>query len=361
MRADVAIAGGGIIGLALGLELRLRGMSVVVLERGQAMRAASWAAGGMLAAEDPQNPPEMMELARLSWRLYPEWLRRIEDLSGVSVPLRTSRALQWVGPEVREGLVTIEEIRELAPRLRELEGVRFRLLEEGSVDPRDLCSALPRAFGAAGGRLVEGCEVRAVDRGGERVTVHTEQGEFAARYFVNCCGAWAGQAVEGLASLPVEPVKGQMVELKCAPAKLKCVVRGREVYLIPRGDGRVTVGSTIQRVGFDTSVGEKTTRRLTKLARELVSDIEPGKPEVAWAGLRPGTPDGLPVMGPAEIVRAQNGGIPRTWHATGHYRDGILLAPATARVMAQAMVGERTDVPMEAFAAARFAEVRIRI
>src|SRR5665213_1941290 len=94
--ADVVIAGGGIIGVALGLELRLRGMSVLVLERGQAMRGASWAAGGMLAVDDPQNPVELMELARLSARLYPEWLRMVEELSGLRVPMRTRQALQWV-------------------------------------------------------------------------------------------------------------------------------------------------------------------------------------------------------------------------------------------------------------------------
>jgi glycine oxidase len=193
-------------------------------------------------------------------------------------------------------------------------------------------------------------------RAEKEVTVHTARGEFVAGHFVNCCGAWAGAAFEGLGSVPVEPVKGQMVEMRCAPERLRCVVRAPSVYLIPRGDGRVTVGSTIQRVGFDTSVGEKTTRRLTRLATELVKDIGPGKPQVVWAGLRPGTPDGLPVMGPALDSRGENK-MPHCWHATGHYRDGILLAPATARVMAQAVVGELTDVPLAVFAQERFARV----
>jgi glycine oxidase len=382
MRVDVAIAGGGIIGLSLGLELRRRGLSVVVLERGQAMRAASWAAGGMLAVDDPQNPKELMPLARLSREIYPEWLARVEGLAGMKVPLRTGSTLQWVASEggraetasvecerVEGELATAEEIRELAPGLR-AEGLCFRLLEEASLDPRDLCAALPPAFKAAGGKLAEECEVVGVERAGAEagvgVVVQTrragetselgsEQSEIAAGNFVNCCGAWAGSLVQAKASpiggkeshdLPVEPVKGQMVELRCGPERLKCVVRGRGVYLIPRGDGRVTAGSTMERVGFDERVEERAIAGLVRAAQNLIPELEMTDPLECWAGLRPGTPDGLPMMGRAEM----NG----CWYATGHYRDGILLAPGTAWVMAQAMMDERTDVELEAFRPVRF-------
>jgi len=347
--ADVAIAGGGIVGLSLGLELRLRGMSVTVLERGQAMRAASWAAGGMLAVEDPQNPPELMELARLSGRLYPEWLRRLEELSSLRVPMRTRWTLQHVGPKVREGIATVEEVGALAPGLR-ADAVRFRLIEEGSVDPRDICAALPKAFVAAGGTLVEECEVSAVECGAESVSLRTEQGEFAARTFVDCRGAWAKE-------VSVEPVKGQMVEMRCALERLKCVVRAPEVYLIPRGDGRVAVGATLERVGFDTRVDEGSIAALMRVARELMPELEAMDPVKSWAGLRPGTPDGLPVMGAAaglEEKRAKS----RCWYASGLYRDGILLAPATARVVAQVITREEPDVPIEVFSAVRFADAR---
>jgi len=352
--ADVAIAGGGILGLALGLELRLRGMSVVVLERGQAMRGASWAAGGMLAVNDPQNPAELMELARLSGRVYPEWLRKVEELSGTSVPMRTRQALQWVseGGSSGGGIASEAEIRELAPGLRTPDDVVFRVLEEGSVDPRDLCVALPNAFVAAGGRLIERSEVLCVDSAIDGVRVRTAEAGFEAKSFVDCRGAWAGAENKDGVGGPVEPVKGQMVELQCRPERLRCVVRASGVYLIPRGDGRVTVGSTIERVGFDVQVDERAIAGLVRAAQDLVPELKKPKPLQCWAGLRPGTPDGLPVMGrPADEKGAEG----RRWVATGHYRDGILLAPATARVMAQAMAGERTDVALEAFAAERFA------
>ena len=349
---DVAIAGGGIIGLALGLELRLRGMSVVVLERGQAMRGASWAAGGMLAVDDPQNPAGLMELARLSGRLYPEWLLKLEELSGLRVPMRTQKALQWVSDEVQDGIASEAEIRELATGLRTPEGVRFRVLEEGSVDPRDLCVALPKAFVAAGGRLVERCDVLSVDSGTDGVRVRTAKAEFLAESFVDCRGAWAGETKGDGVAIPVEPVKGQMVELECGPEHLRCVVRAPGVYLIPRGDGRVTVGATIERVGFDVQVDEDAIAGLVRAAQELVPELEGLEPLKSWAGLRPGTPDGLPVMGRAADEMSDEG---RRWFATGHYRDGILLAPATARVMAQAMAGELTEEALEAFAVERFA------
>lgn len=366
IRTDVAIAGAGIIGLSLGLELRLRGRSVIVMERGQAMREASWAAGGMLAVEDPQNPPEMMELARLSWRLYPEWLKKIEELSGSPVPMRTRQALQWISPEGEADFASEEEIRELAPGLR-MDGLRFRLIQEGSVDPRDLCVALPKAFAAVGGILLENAEVFHVEHSPGWVSIETKCGLVQAEHFVDCRGAWAGtfgnagaKEVEnsGIAcGIPVYPVKGQMVELRCAPERLKCVVRAPAVYLIPRGDGRVAVGATLERAGFNTHVEENMIAGLINSTRKLLPEIESREPLRCWAGLRPGTPDGLPVIGLAAGADLGSGtnGIPRHWLATGHYRDGILLAPATARVMAQAIVGKRTDVPLEPFSAARFA------
>ena len=193
VKVDAAIAGGGVIGLSLGLELLRRGLSVTVMERGRAMGGASWAAAGMLAVHDPQNPPELLPLALRSWVLYPEYLERVEELSRCSVPLRTRRALQYVAPDSRtEALATEAEVAELAPGLY-MDGLAFTCLDEASLDPRDLCRALPLAFVAAGGTLLAGAEMLGVDGGSSSVAVRSTHGAVSTAMFVNCCGAWAGR------------------------------------------------------------------------------------------------------------------------------------------------------------------------
>lgn len=342
--SDVVIAGGGIVGLSVGLELLQRGLSVAVVERRQAMRAASGAAGGMLAVHDPQNPRALMQLAVRSRELYPEYLDRVEELSGKRVPLRTRWAMQYV--ESGHGSeVTAAQLAEYAPGLR-TGGQSFAWIEEASLDPVDLREALPAAFRAAGGVLLEGTEVAGVEGSANGVAVITARERMAAGMFVNCCGAWAGSA--WLDGLPVVPVKGQMGDLRCAPELLRCVVRAPGVYLISRGDGRVAMGATIERVGFDEWVEGAAVRELAERALRLLPEAEAPAEMEMWAGLRPGTPDGLPILG-----RAVAAGC---WHATGHYRDGMLLGPGTGRVMAQAMLGERTDVELEEFRPERFQE-----
>jgi glycine oxidase len=341
---DVVIAGAGIIGLSLALELRQRGLSVTVMERGEAMSSASWAAGGMLAVNDPQNPAELMPLCVRSWELYPSYLELIESLSNLRVPFRTRRTLQEAGSGSKSGgHATLAEIAEFAPGLNP-GGHSFVWLEESSVDPNDLRAALPAALLAAGGNLLQATEVLGTKSSDNGVLVQTSRDNFSARMFVNCCGAWAGGEAWG--GVPVEPVKGHMANLRCEPDRLRCVVRTSGVYLVPRGDGRVTVGATLEHVGFDEVVHERQVNGLMEAALRLLPEATIPSPIDAWTGLRPGTPDGLPILGPAPRANC--------WHATGHYRDGILLAPVTARVMAQAMLGETPDVPLAPFSADRF-------
>jgi glycine oxidase len=342
VRVDVAIAGGGIIGLSLGLELLRRGLSVVVIDRQQAMSSASWAAGGMLAVRDPQNPPELMPLSVRSWELYPGYLERLEELSGKKVPLRTRRAMQYVADHGVGRPVTASDLTEFAPGL-ETQGHTFEWLDEGSLDPNDLREALPVAFVAAGGTLLEETEMLGVESVTGGVLVQTTRKVISAGMFVNCCGARAGE-VEG--DLPVVPVKGQMANLRCNPERLRCVVRAPGIYLVPRGDGRVTIGATIEHVGFDETVQEVSIRKMAASALSLLPEAVAPVQMDMWAGLRPGTPDGLPILGMAAKENC--------WHATGHYRDGILLGPVTGQVMAQAMLGEVPDVPLTAYSAERF-------
>lgn len=356
-REEIIIAGGGIIGLSLGLELQQRGARVTVIDRQLAMKGASWAAGGMLAADDPEHPMDLRPLAQYSRALYPEYLRMVEQLSGHGVPLRTRWTLQQTaGPAASGGWpVDAKEAREwirewipgLAGREQDFLLERLRWMEEDSLDPRDLCRALPVAFLAAGGTLVEATSVIAVTATGEGVMVQTEMAQRTAAAFVNCCGAWSG--LLHLGGVAVAPVKGQMVAVHLEPERLRCVLRTPAFYAIPRGDGRVAIGATVERAGFDTGVQPERVEGLVRTASEWLPELRDAPVLESWAGLRPGTPDGLPVLGRAAI--------PHCWQATGHYRNGILLAPGTARLMAQEILGERAEISLEAFRPERAARV----
>ncbi len=342
--ADVVIAGAGIIGLSLGLELRQRGLSVIVLERRRAMQAASWAAGGMLAARDPENPPALLPLSLRSLDLYPAYLEKVQALSAQPIPLRTRRTLQQANrAQSIDDAAAFQDAQTLAPGLADT-GQNLFWLEEESLDPRDLCRALPKAFSAAKGTLLEGNPVLEVQRSGSGIVIRTARERIHASIFVNCCGAWAGEP--RLGGVPVEPVKGQMVTVALHPDRLRCVLRTPEFYAIPRGDGRVAIGATIEHAGFDETVEEHRIDGLLRAVSQLLPEINEAAHLESWAGLRPGTPDGLPILGA--------GALEHCWHATGHYRNGVLLAPVTARVIAQAILGEPPDVSLEKFSPSRF-------
>ncbi len=353
----VVIAGAGVIGLAAALELALAGYRVTVVERGRAMEQASWAAAGMLAVEDPENAPELLPLSRLSRALYPEFLARVEALSGLPVLLRTSQTLQ--GRPVGSASEPPRELSNLRT-----EQYAFTLLEEAGLDPRDLCAALPRAVAAAGVVLREGRAVLGVTRGADGLHVELDGGErLIADQFVLATGAWSGQMrLPGAAALPVAPRKGQMIEVTLdAPdgsnrPVLPVVVRTPELYLVPRGDGRVVIGATVEHAGFDRSIDEPAGQRLWQAAGALWPLILEGRITARWTGLRPGyahgVRDALPVIGEFE-------GEPGMWAATGHFRNGILLAPATARVLRELLDGETPSVELEAFSPRRFAGVAI--
>ncbi|HEY0785975.1 MAG TPA: FAD-dependent oxidoreductase [Acidobacteriaceae bacterium] len=357
---DAVIGGGGIIGLSLALELASHGLQVTVLERGVAMREASWAAAGMLAARDPENPPELRALADFSLALYPEFLARVAEWSGVAVPLRTQATLQAV--PLQQASVAPGEVLRRVPDLR-TGGRSFVLLDEQSLDPRELCAALPVAVRAAGVALQEHTGVHAVRPDGEGVVVETDAGvRLRASHFIHCCGAWSGELAcqdpLPMDPVPVEPRKGQMLALDMplqAP-RLACVLRTPELYLVPRTPGagqRIVVGASVEDAGFDRSVDSATTDALLAAAAELWPPVLDGVIGERWTGLRPCSPDRLPVIG-RWPGRAETASL---WVATGHFRNGILLAPGTARLIRQAMAGEAPAVDLAPFRRSRFAPV----
>jgi glycine oxidase len=357
---DVIVGGGGIIGLSAALELARNGFRVRVIEKGRAMSEASWAAAGMLSANDPDHPTELAQLAALSIRLYPEYLSVIEGLSGRAVPVRTQATLvtSQIGIEFHPNetkvcpALSVQEAERRIPGLA-TDGRSFCWMEEPSLNPRDLCTALPLAAAAAGVELHQQTEVLAVTSRNSAVEVKTQSGTVSGGAFVNCCGAWAGgvrySGLEHQPAAAVEPRKGQMLAVRVPPPlDLQYVLRSPEIYLVPRGEGLIAIGATVERAGFDRRVDPLVVERLRAEAAELWPPIASAPMVESWSGLRPGTPDELPLIGSA--------GAPHCWMATGHFRNGILLAPATAAIVRQLLQGSTPEVSLAAFLPGRLME-----
>ena len=349
---DVIIVGGGIIGLSLAIALRKRGATVLVVERGEPGREASHAAGGMLVDCGAETPPALQALALASAHLYPEFAYELETESGMRVDLRDQGTIVFPPPEhiyERPGFTLASllpaPLTELEPALAEPDRPAF-YLKERSVDPRALVRAAWQTAKQRGVDFSSGDPVTAVNLSdGYATGVTTRKTTFHASKVVNCAGAWSGQIAPH--ALPTRPVKGQMLCL-VMPSRtlLRHVLRSPDVYLIPRSDGRLLVGATVEEAGFDKRTDPDTIRRLHHAAIALVPKLGDAKILEDWAGLRPGTPDGLPILGATAR--------PGYYAATGHFRDGILLAPITAEVMAAVMEGRQPDYDLARFSPARF-------
>ncbi len=325
------ILGAGIIGLSTALELAMRGIEVTVLERGEAMREASWAAAGMLAAHDPENPLQLSRLAQRSLALYPDYLRRLDRLSGHAIPLRTVSTLQVCNPHHSplRGLIDIDEAMRRVPGLPGTPGGPLLWMEEKSLDPRDLCQALPVAACCAGVNIREHCAVFSMRSTASGILAETAQGTVTADCLISCTGAWSSHLPQHFPALM--PKKGQMLAVRpTREPSLNVVLRSPEIYLVPRGDGRIIIGATVEDAGFDRSIDPGATAWLQAKAAALWPAVGEAAIEEVWTGLRPGSADGLPLIGPL----AADG----LWIAAGHYRNGILLAPATARLLADAIL-----------------------
>lgn len=345
---DIIIIGGGIIGLSLAIALRKRGATVLVVERGEPGREASHAAGGMLVDCPLETPAPLQGLATASARMYPEFVRELEVESGMKADLRDQGTILFADPQhadecARIGLAPANP-RQLEPQLAYDQPAFY--LPERSVDPRAITAVALKAAKNLGVDFSSGDSVTAVNLSDSQVTgVRTTKTRFAAANVVNCAGAWAGQI--GPQAFPTRPVKGQMLCLVMPSRTLiKHVIRSPKAYLIPRSDGRMLVGATVEEAGFDKRTDPTTIQRLHRAALELVPKLRDAKILEDWAGLRPGTPDALPILGATAT--------PGYYIATGHFRDGILLAPVTAEVMAAVVEGRTPEHDLTAFSPARF-------
>ena len=348
---DVCIAGAGIIGLSLALELSHRGMAVTVLDQAIPLAEASTAAAGMLAVNDPHNPFQLRSLSELSLSLYPNFLDHLRDLSGISVPFQTQTTLQALPPDARNtnSELTPEELAHLFPALTP-GNHRFILLDEYSLDPRQLASALLAAIRATTIDLRLNTPVLSTRSVNNAVEIHTPTGILHASQFIDCTGAWA-VTTSHLSNIRVAPKKGQMLAVSLPPSlPLHFVVRTSDIYIVPRTSGpnagRAIIGATIEDAGFDKTIHSTDIAHLRSLAAALLPPLADAAQLEAWAGLRSATSDGLPLLGAFP-------NSPNHLLATGHYRDGILLAPATARVRAQLLCGETPSVDLVPFSPSR--------
>jgi len=358
---DVIVVGGGIIGLSLSIALHKRGLRVLVVERGEPGREASHAAAGMLADCTLETPAALQTLATASARMYPEFVHELQDESGVDVDLRDDGTLLLAPPEHLSEPCDFRAEHPLPAPLGELEPALDSekipanylpavYLKERSVDPRALVAAALKAAKHRGVDISSGTTVTDVLLSDGRVSgISTERTHYSAACVVNCAGAWAGSF--STHRFPTRPVKGQMLAVAGARHNVvRHVIRSPEVYLVPRSDGRILIGSTLEEAGFDKRTDADTIHRLHQAAIRMVPALGQARVLEAWAGLRPGTPDALPILGAT--------GTPGYFVATGHFRDGILLTPVTAHVMAQVITGGQPDYDIERFSPLRFQDCR---
>jgi glycine oxidase len=368
-KIDVAIVGCGIIGCSIAFELAAEKLKIVILDRQQPGREASWAAAGMLspAPDSPRDIP-LVPLARESLSLYPEFVRAVEEASGRTVGYTRKGALQiFIGPsaEAERGAMLAKhrglglasepvsggEARKLEPALGPAAHAVLYLPKEETVDPRLLMEAL---LAAAANRRVEirsgwgvsslireGNCCKGVVAGGE--SIHATHVIVAAGCFSAAIGS---EAKLGVPLIPTRPVRGQMLALLRRGLAMQHVLRSERGYLVPRSDGRIVAGSTLEEAGFDKSVTALGVKQIMESAVELCPDLAEAETLEKWSGLRPGTPDDLPILGLTET----EGLI----LATGHYRNGILLAPVTAKLVGDWVLQGRTSFDTEAFSPGRF-------
>jgi len=367
--ADVLIVGGGVIGCSLARELAGRGVRVTLLERGELGEEASTAAAGLLSPQaECEAPGPFFDLALESRNLYSGWACALEAETGIEVgyhkagTLRCSfgepederlfASLLWQRaaglPVERLGRAEVEEHLEgrLSPEVREA----LFFPEDAIVHNGWLMRALRRAIEIRGARVLTGRRALSfrLENGACR-GVETDAGPLEAGAVVDAAGAWAGFDSALPFAVPVEPVRGQIVELRSKDAPLPEVVQSRQVYLVPRPDGTLLAGATVEHAGFEKQVTAEAVAALTSAALRLVPSLKEASFSRAWAGLRPGTPDGLPLLGPCEV--------PGLFFAAGHFRNGILLAPVTALLLADLLTGARCP-GLAPFSPKRFEQAR---
>ena len=361
---DVVIIGGGIIGLTVARALALRGVrDICLLERGSLGTESSFAAGGMLAPQaEADSRDDLFELLRQSRDLYPQFASSLKDETGIDIELDSTGTLYLAFSEhdqleidrrydwqTRAGLVVEKlsavEARTFEPCVADNVSGALRFPLDIQVENRRVLSALVNSCAQLGVRTVCGASVESiVQRQGRVKGVQTNHGFVACQAVVVAAGAWTS-----FLNTPVkiEPVRGQMVCLTAAPQLTRHVIYSPRGYIIPRQDGRLLAGSTSENAGFIKEVTVGGITSILENATEISPTISALPITDAWSGLRPKAPDGLPVLGPCDEIVG-------LFFATGHYRNGILLAPLTGELLARSVIDGVTPAIMAPFSPDRF-------
>jgi glycine oxidase len=368
---DCLILGGGVVGLSLAYELAAVGLKVHLIDRAAPGQEASWAGAGILPPGNPRaarTPDD--QIAGLAYELHPQWSERLREETGIDNGYRRcgglylatdaqgEQELQWHGDywralEVSAERLSSAEVAQLEPALApngKSSTIRSALWlrEEAQLrNPRHL-KALEAGCRQRGVRISADTTAEGFDvRGGRVHAVRTSNGLLSAETVCVAGGAWSGDLLVQLGvSAALRPIRGQMVLLACPRPPIERVVNVGRRYLVPRDDGRVLVGSTEEDAGFQKCTTAEGVAGLLRFALELAPTLSDAVVERTWAGLRPETPDGRPYIGRIP-------GLDNAFVATGHFRQGLLLSPATAVVLGQLMRGETPQVALDEFRADR--------
>jgi glycine oxidase len=362
---DVAIAGGGLIGATIAFELTRAGLHVGLFERHEPGEGSSWAAAGILSPA-PENAGMIstVPLGRASLQLYPEFVATVEEISGQSTGYRAQGTLEALfSTDAQEKLSTIialhhglglkaepvsaDDAREMEPALNpELEAAIFRP-DEACVDNRALTKAVLAAAKRSGVKIFAASNVQSIVKSGASCAGFLVDGEkVASRWTIIAAGCFSAE-IEGASHYaPVRPAKGQVIALRATDFSIERVLWSDHLYLVPRNDGRILAGATVEYVGFDQKVTVGGLQKLIEGALQLAPALADAQIEETWAGLRPDAPDHLPIIGPTDLDGLLI--------ATGHFRSGILLAPITAQLIREWITTQNVSLDSTRFSPMRF-------
>lgn len=358
--SDIVIIGGGIIGLAIALELRMQGASVTIVNR-DFSQAATHAAAGMLAPQAEALPPgPMLDLCLRSRSLYPVWTHKLEALTGLNTGYWPCGILsplyEHTSPPTHTPHPTPPKWLDRPSIHHHQPGLSLDVIggwwypDDAQVDNRALAQALWVAVHELGVTVKEGVTVRSVLRQGSQVMgVQTAAETLQAGHYILATGSWSQEMLP----IPVSPRKGQMLSVRVPAGEtqpLQQVLFGSEIYIVPRQDGRIVIGATSEDVGFTPNNTPAGVQRLLTQAIRLYPVLQQFPIEELWWGFRPATPDELPILGASPYENLTL--------ATGHYRNGILLAPITAALIAASIVSNTQDASLQPFHWSRFQQQR---